>query len=57
VRAPSDRHLAAQPPPDERSGWRAWAPGALSAPAYDEELKQYVISCEVEGCSGPIPIW
>ena len=46
-----------QPPPDERSGWRAWAPSALRAPAYDADLKQYVISCEVEGCAGPIPIW
>ena len=24
---------------------------------YDDDLQQYVITCEVEGCGGPIPIW
>lgn len=45
------------PPPDERSGWRVWAPGAILAPKYDPELEQYVITCEVEGCAGPIAVW
>lgn len=45
------------PPPNERSGWRHWSPGALVAPVYDDDLQQYVITCEVQGCGGPIPIW
>ena len=45
------------PPPDERSGWRAWTPGALVLPNYDAGLEQYTITCQVEGCGGPIPVW
>lgn len=45
------------PPPDERSGWRLWSPGAIRAPQYDPVLEKYVITCQVEGCGDPIPVW